>query len=500
MTTQQLRALTERAFAEFGKYPNVHAVAIGNRERGGREVKELVLIVFVTRKVARNELAPDAVIPAEFEGLPTDVVEMGTPELADLGDIPGVPADDKDEDKGRYRPLKGGIQLSGSATGGKGTLGLLAKTQNDSRVMAVTNWHVLFDNSHPPSTDVRVGNPDTSDSCTRCVRGSFGHVVAQDYTAVDAAIAELDPGTQWLAEIQCIGYITGWNDISPTDATSGSYQVRKYGRTTRLTGGVVQAVGFTASISSENRPTRHYSNGILIKPNRPLGNEPVKFGDKGDSGSAVVNAANEVVGVLFAIFLDRSAQRYGWGLAFPVNDMASQLRQLHNVEIVPATATRLGDVQTVPGTVAAGTAANADDGAATALAQRLERELSSSEQGRLLAALWMRHSNEVRDLINQNRRVAALWRRHRGPGLIQEVVRAATIGDEQISAMIDGRPIDECAGAVVDVLLKYGSEDLKSDLRQYRTTLPVLAGRSYQDILSALATGEGMSAQSKAAK
>src|SRR2546425_5360871 len=113
MTESEYKALAARAYAEFKKYPNVHSVGLGSRERKGKPTGELTLRVFVSRKQPTSMLATGAIIPSEFEGIPTDVVELGEPELIDLSDIPGTRADDKDEDEHKYRPLKGGIQIEG---------------------------------------------------------------------------------------------------------------------------------------------------------------------------------------------------------------------------------------------------------------------------------------------------------------------------------------------------------------------------------------------------
>lgn len=487
LSEKELHELAQRAYQAFKKYPNVHAVGLGARHRGGRyDPDELVLSVFVTRKLAPSALPEQDRIPPEFEGFPTDVLELGRRENIDLGDIPGMEADSKDEDETRYRPLKGGAQISGDAmTNAKGTLGLLAKVQGDARVMAVTCYHVFFDNSHTPSAGMRAGNPSTADSCTNCAKGSFGTLAGQDYTAVDAAIAQLDPNTQWLAEVQCIGFITGWNTVTTAQAQSGTYKVRKYGRTTRLTGGIVRHVGLSGSISDPSLPTRSYTNEMLIEPNRPLNMGQAKFGDHGDSGSAVVNAANEIVGVVYAVVLDKSQSLYGWTSAYPVADLATRIQAQYHFTLIPATATRVGDVQT---TASALPPTDADRAAAeaAALAHRIERELSNTEQGRMMAALWMRHSYEVGRLVNQNKKVGALWLRHGGPALFQHVVRAAKIRDQAIPSDIQGTPADDCVGALFDVFERYGSDALKSDVRVHRATIPSIAGRSYDDILRSL--------------
>lgn len=56
---------------------NVVAVGVGLRRRRGKPTGELAIIVSVTRKVPRAELAPEDIIPSELEGVPVDVQAVG---------------------------------------------------------------------------------------------------------------------------------------------------------------------------------------------------------------------------------------------------------------------------------------------------------------------------------------------------------------------------------------------------------------------------------------
>jgi hypothetical protein len=58
-------------------YPNVVAVSTGTRTRSGKPTGERCLVVYVTRKVPRSALTETQVLPAEIEGVPVDVVEVG---------------------------------------------------------------------------------------------------------------------------------------------------------------------------------------------------------------------------------------------------------------------------------------------------------------------------------------------------------------------------------------------------------------------------------------
>src|SRR5689334_13419182 len=121
---EEYKRLVLRAMEAFRNLPNVHSVGIGGRERGGQPTGEIVLKVFVREKTAHDALSPEAIIPVEFEGVPTDVVQAPEPKrsAAPGGAALGGPYA---EDEARHRPLRCGIQLSGAAGTGLGTLGII---------------------------------------------------------------------------------------------------------------------------------------------------------------------------------------------------------------------------------------------------------------------------------------------------------------------------------------------------------------------------------------
>jgi hypothetical protein len=62
---------------ELLRYPNVVGVATGVKSTGGRPTGEPCLVVYVEKKVAEEDLDRDQRLPAEVEGVPLDVVEVG---------------------------------------------------------------------------------------------------------------------------------------------------------------------------------------------------------------------------------------------------------------------------------------------------------------------------------------------------------------------------------------------------------------------------------------
>jgi hypothetical protein len=63
--------------AELMRYPNVVGIADGVRMRGGKPTGQPAIVVYVERKVPRDDLAERDRLPEEIEGVPVDVVETG---------------------------------------------------------------------------------------------------------------------------------------------------------------------------------------------------------------------------------------------------------------------------------------------------------------------------------------------------------------------------------------------------------------------------------------
>jgi len=62
---------------ELMRKPNVVAVGVGVRTRGGVRSDAVCIVVSVKRKVAASRLKRGEAIPASLEGVPVDVVETG---------------------------------------------------------------------------------------------------------------------------------------------------------------------------------------------------------------------------------------------------------------------------------------------------------------------------------------------------------------------------------------------------------------------------------------
>jgi hypothetical protein len=129
----------------------VHAVAVGPKRVNDRPTGEPSVMVFVARKLPLSELAPGDVVPAEIDGVKTDVVEMAVPRLH-------APTDTS-----RPRPVLGGVATQAKGALEYGTLGCFALTQDaQPKVVAITCQHVVAPLRAANPSDVvatTVGNP-----------------------------------------------------------------------------------------------------------------------------------------------------------------------------------------------------------------------------------------------------------------------------------------------------------------------------------------------------
>ena len=509
---QELFEIARRAAKAFGRLPNVHSVGIGGRERGGKPTGEVVLKVFVRQKLPGDRLDPAAVIPASFEGIPTDVIPAGDPKRLALvsGVEPKTQAEfDAGLDESRARPLMGGTEIEPDDESGFGTLGLIVEALEDNRmVFAVTAYHVVF-NTPLQERPAEIGQPTPSHSCTACCRGVIGKFFGGYHSAtvepppgpkkLDYALIRLDSGLEWLNEVKEIGVLFDFYELKVSDVVPLTYQVRKRGCVTHLTGGIVQAIGVarppepvippgaTADQIDSLISELHNEESIAIRPNPLVSNPaaPVIFATHGDSGSALVNDDNKVVGLLWGGHPSghtAPTDRFGYGWGVPITWITDDCKQRLGLtmRIVPTAGS--GIVNTVPEFAEAGPTLRAE--------ASLERDLDQSERGRLFLQAWLRHSDELNAIIQSQRRVATVWQRHNGSALLRLVARAPLEPNLPLPTEVDGLPVREGLQVFLDQIERYASDELKRDLGRHRSLLLSLPGHSYTEVLGQLRGGD----------
>jgi hypothetical protein len=310
-----IRPIKRMVEDEFLSRPGVIGVDIGEKVTGGRPTGRAAIVVYVC---AKGPLHPQQ-IPPEVGGVPTDVVaesivlhrarvtRTAEPVVAE-----------------RHPVLRGGLSIGPARsfrvvppevpTAGEyviaGTLGAFVVTRDSARkVLGLTTFHVgCVDDSwsvgdefvHPSRVDGGVVGAD--------------EVAVLDRAALAGSVsaAGLRMGARpFRAEVLGVGAITG-----TARAEVGS-TVRKHGRTTGLTHGMVASTDATLRLDfGDGLGVRTLRDQIRVRSSE-------LFGDHGDSGAVLVDADNRVVGLYVA----------GSGSTGYANPIEPVLRQL-DVEIL----------------------------------------------------------------------------------------------------------------------------------------------------------------------
>jgi len=469
--------------------PGVHAVGVGSKIVGGERTPQTSIRVYVTDKRPLDEIPPDERVPREIDGLPTDVVERPRP-VEDQ--VPGIPVGTDRDDRAEYRPVRGGVRVARAAKTTGGTLGCICDVTGDpNTVIGLTNYHVIY---KPPATDANeeVGQPNGQSSSSDSCDDIIGTVLDAEYDVdVDIALIKLRPGTRYLAEIEEAGVVVGIGGLPGLNE-----QVTKRGKTSGLTGGIVDDVGTDGDLlNADGTVKRHYEDAIQIEANPdPANPGPTNFALRGDSGAAYLNAQGRVIGIHFASVPDSGIS---WGM--PIGAIIDKftgvqrpsggptLPPARHVRLAIASAAAPGDVRTVPGAAMTAGDQPVREPITPGQARRLEEEVrSASPRGAWYADLYSRHGEEVAALVHGHRRVTVVWHRSGAAELTQWLVRAFSRHDVRVPEEIEGRPVSECLDDIAAALTRYGSAGLTADLSKALPTLPDIAGMSDREILECL--------------
>lgn len=307
-TVTTARSVLRERFIELHRCANVVATGVGYKIVDGKLTDTPSIICSVATKVAAASLSPRDLVPAQLGGIPTDVVATGVLRAFQAP-------------TGRFRPAPGGVSV-GHKDITAGTLGCWVK--RNGQWMILSNNHVLaninagkigdailqpgsYDGGVNPADQiatledfVTINMEEIPSDCDiaggivsllnglSSFSGSDTRLKAVRIQAtenlVDCAIAKPLREEDVLPEILNIGAISG------TASAVLGMPIKKSGRTTGFTEGQVTQVDVTADISyGENRTVRFVDQIMAGAMSQP-----------GDSGSAILNNNNELVGLLFA--------------------------------------------------------------------------------------------------------------------------------------------------------------------------------------------------------
>ncbi|MGD2077858.1 MAG: hypothetical protein PVH18_05720 [Chloroflexota bacterium] len=308
-----VKAAKQQHQQELMGKPNVVGVGVGYKIVGGERTEIPCVMVFVERKVAAESLSAEQMIPAQVEGVATDVVESG-------------PIHAQQSNTGKFRPAPGGVSI-GHYQITAGTLGVVVHDRGTGERLILSNNHVLA-NTNDASPGDPVIQPGAADGgtvrddqigtllrfqpisfegtseppgCNLAVTyAAFGNFLArtlgsdhrvtayrpqQAANLVDAALARPLNNGDVLDEILEVGAISGTVEGLP------GMPVRKSGRTTALTSGEIMSIDTTVTVGYGAGRTAVFEQQLVAGA----------MSQPGDSGSLVVEASSQrAVGLLFA--------------------------------------------------------------------------------------------------------------------------------------------------------------------------------------------------------
>jgi len=291
----ELKNIKELRYAygqKIKSYPNVKGLGVGFKYIKGKRTEIKCITVFVSKKVPLSELDPDEIIPKEIEGVPTDIVETHFKIYQNVS-----------SHQSRHDPLIGGISVGRSSSSGAGTFGVSVIDNQTNNDVILSCWHVLCqsfswskgDNIIQPAiTD----GGNSSDVIAELERGILNN-------EVDAAIA-IFTNDRKLKDKNILGIKRA---VGYEHASVGMH-VKKSGRTTGVTEGVViyTDVEDTVNYTKLGLGHRTFQHQIIVDG----------YSRPGDSGSAVLNDDDHIVGLLFA----------GGGNIYLANDIYNVIKHL----------------------------------------------------------------------------------------------------------------------------------------------------------------------------
>jgi hypothetical protein len=486
-------AIKEANKARLLSIPGIHGIGVGCRFIRGRRTNELALLLYVFKKKPMAELSADEVIPSEIEGITTDVRE------ADL-------AQRCSEDTLRYRPLVGGIKIgwtkidhptpdSTTRTEFDGTLGCLARSRTSGKKVALTAAHVVTacaDPSAAVSAHRRIGQPDDDSDyscCSKCWATVFGTVIDASKDP-DSAIIELDKCVDADPRIQGLGPLNGVLTSSELDQLGTKpVKVRGYKTGEERHGFVVDVTHDDFLPCSEGNIAAiwNYHAAIVVHPDPPNS----QFGQKGDSGSPVLDANNKLVGLFFA---NQMINGVSTPVVARIDRILSVFQAKWDLEILTS-ASMAAFPAAAEALAPAGHAFTAIEPAASAiegfqptdeelhLLTRARDEMLATTLGQRFSQVIARHVPEVQTLIRTQKRIAAVWRRVAGADLFRALVQALRSPQSPLGSFVNGIPLSDRIAAMSRVLTRYGSPALVADLKSISTLANGATTKPYSEFL-----------------
>jgi hypothetical protein len=328
-------------------------------------------------------------------------------------------------------------------------------------------------------SDVRVGQAENDWGCSGCCNQRIGRVV-EARLDVEAGLIQLQEDLEYYAQVEEIGPIHGSFSIPDADASTGTYSVKKRGRSSGLTRGTITMVNAIGILHSINTRPRFYTGAYFVDPTAAF----LQFSEPGDSGSALVNDQDQVVGLLFG---GPTPPATGSSACHPIAPVLAPFnKQDGGTGIDISSSSTLNEKRTVPpippGFPSAMGLAEIPAAAIRDGIERLEREITATADGRRNLEVVRRRFAEVRWMIDHDRRVGVTWQRNHGPQLTRRFLQSLQKTSEPLPEALSGKPIDDCIRDFAGALRRRGRSDLVEDLDRMMPLFLDLGGKDLMEL------------------
>jgi hypothetical protein len=273
---------------------NLVGVGLGEKISGGKHTGIMAVKFLVRIKYPDNQVPDEDRLPAEVDGHPVDVEQVGT--FRRFMPPAPAPAPAMPNPRTTIIPARPGCSIGFRDPNNQfimaGTFGALVS--RGTRRFILSNNHVLADENNLPLGSsifqpgfLDAGNPPHNRVVARLSK--FVPLVIGGNNSVDCAIAELTSANAATNAVLFIGPPTG------SKRAQIDMVVHKFGRTTGFTVGRVTSVETDVSVQYEAGVVS-FADQIIIQG---LAAQP--FSAAGDSGSLILErSTNKAVGLLFA--------------------------------------------------------------------------------------------------------------------------------------------------------------------------------------------------------
>ena len=277
---------------------NVNGLGLGYRYVNNSKTSELCLNVLVENKMDMKYLSRNNIIPSYYMGLKTDVIMFKRPKIC------GEALSNK------IRPVEGGYGISCNNI--SGTIGCIVTKQIGKRTLyyILSNNHVIAGKNKTPlgsiviQPSIKNGGDLKLDKVAilnNFIPIRFKTEKETPINYVDCAIARLFNPETISDRIATVGKVKG------KAKAVLNQKIKKVGKMTGKTEGEVTIIGAELLVDVDN-DIALFSDQVIAKI-ESLG---------GDSGSAVLNEANEIIGLFFAGISQNDKLPYTIGI---INDI-----------------------------------------------------------------------------------------------------------------------------------------------------------------------------------